>query len=138
MGIEDKIENSELLTDIFGRFPSFHDAEVHSVILERKERRTLPTLKLQIHVFQMTAEVVDGHYVLIHHTFVTFLFKEIDGLVLEGFNHQNTLQDLQITDISNRQLENLKFEVSIDGNFGIEAKFSCKSIEILSAVPYQR
>ena len=137
MNIEDKIEDSQLLTDIFGRFPSFHDAEVMSVKLERKEKRRLPTLELTIHVFEMTAVVVNGSYVLKNHTLVTFLFEEIDGLTLEGFNHQNTLQGLQITDISNRQLESLKFEVSIDGNFGLEGEFACKTIKILTASPFE-
>ena len=38
MGIETKIENANLLTDIFGCFPSFHDAEVLRITLDRGDR----------------------------------------------------------------------------------------------------
>jgi hypothetical protein len=66
MGIEDKIANCQLLTDIFGRFPSFHDAEVLSVTLDRQEiSGDRPNLKAAIYVFEMTPEVSsEGKYVL--------------------------------------------------------------------------
>ena len=36
MKIEEKIQNSHLLTDIFGYWPSFHDAEVLSLTINSK------------------------------------------------------------------------------------------------------
>ncbi|MFZ1699831.1 MAG: Imm50 family immunity protein [Pyrinomonadaceae bacterium] len=133
---EKKIEGVRLLTDIFGRFPSFHDAEVVSLKLDRGNSETLATVELSIHVFEMTSEIVENHYVLKNHTLVTFQFEDVVELELEGFNHQNVLQDLSIVDIRHRQLERIKFEVTIPGLHGLEGKFMCRSIKLISAVPF--
>jgi hypothetical protein len=130
------IENVHLLEEVFGGFPSFHDAEVLRIVLNREKTKTLPALEAQIHVFEITSEIKDGRYVLKHHTLVTFQFLEIDGLTLEGFNHQNALHGLSIKDISDYQLENLKFEVRFDGSLGVDAKFKCRAIKIVSVAPF--
>src|SRR5579871_2051209 len=67
------IENQEALTRIFGDWPSFHDAEVLSLVLGRHgiEDRPGPTLEARIHVFQMTGEVDErGYFRLGNHTLV--------------------------------------------------------------------
>ncbi len=131
------IVNSHLLEDIFGYFPSFHDAEVLRVTLYRESAvRKLPTLEAQIHVFEITPEIENEHYVLKNHTLVTFRFSEIDELSWNGFNHQNVLSDLIIKDISDHQLERLKFEVQFDGIDDIDLHFRCRSIEITKVEPF--
>lgn len=131
-----KIENIQLLENVFGHFPSFHDAEVLRIALTRKDIRTLPTLEAEVHVFEMTSEIKDERYVLQHHSLVTFQFLEIDELSLNDFNNQNVLQGLFIQDVSSDQLENIKFEVSFDGIHGMDARFKCSSIKILSVTPF--
>jgi len=140
MGIETKIENSQLLTDIFGRWPSFHDSEVMRIVLNRGDvQRFDPYLEATIHVFQMTAEVDEhGKHVLKNHTAVTFRFIEIYELSLEDFNQQNVMCDLSISDISDHKLERIKFNVSFDGIFGVSAKFQCNSICVESVEPFVR
>jgi hypothetical protein len=132
-----KIANVHLLEEVFGGFPSFHDAEVLRIVLSCESIETLPTLEAKIHVFEMTSEIKNGSYVLKHHSLVTFQFLEIDGLRLNGFNNQNVLQGLSVKDISDQQLENLKFEVGFDGVFGVEAHFKCRAVTIVSVVPFQ-
>ncbi len=138
--IADKIEHSKLLTDVFGRWPSFHDAEVVSIELFRESKGVSePNLKAKIHVFEMTSEVDDcGFYVLKNHVLVSFLFRGIDESEVTGFNQQNVLWDLAITDISSRQLERLRFEVHFSSAFGVEAEFKCRSVEIESVEPIPR
>jgi hypothetical protein len=138
MGVESKIQNSHLLTDIFGRWPSYHDAEVLRIILDRDEAWPFtPYLQATIHVFEMTSQINErGSYVLKNHVAVTFQFFEIYELKLEDFNQQNVLQGLSIFDVSDRQLERIKIEVSFDGIFGVSAKFQCNSISIESVVPF--
>jgi Immunity protein 50 len=134
MGIESKIQNSHLLTDLFGRWPSFHDAEVLRITIDRGNAQSFsPYLQAMVHAFEMTSEIDGrGRYVLRNHVVVTFRFMEIYELRLEDFNQQNVLQGLSILDISDRQLERIKFEVSFDGIFGVSAKFQCNSISIES------
>ena len=130
-----KIEDAHLLEDLFGYFPSFHDAEVLRLILERNGGDGLPTLEAQISAFEITSEVVNGRYVLDKHCIVTLRFFAIDGLVLEDFNHQNALFGLSIKDISSYQLEDLKFEIRFDAAHGMNAHFRCRSVQIKSVTP---
>jgi Immunity protein 50 len=138
MGIETEIQNSHLLTDIFGRFPSFHDAEVLRITLERGSVQSFsPYLQATIHVFEMTSQIDErGRYVLKNHAAVTFRFAEIYELSLEDFNQQNVLQGLYIVDASDRQLERIKFEVALEGIHGVTAKFLCNSISVESVAPF--
>ena len=135
--VEPKIENGHLLTDIFGRWPSFHDAEVLEIILNRGERSEYGSwLSIKIHVFEMTSQVENGAYVLRHHCAVNFRFREIYELKLDSFNQQNVLWGLRIVDISDRQLERINFEVFFDGTFGVSASLQCNSINVESVGPY--
>jgi hypothetical protein len=130
--IADEIKQSNLLVDIFGRWPSFHDAEVISIELFRDPSKVSePNLRAKIHVFEMTPEVDDrGFYVLKNHVLVTFLFRGIDENTVKEFNQQNVLWELAIVDISSRQLERLRFEIHFASSFGVEAEFKCRSVEV--------
>ena len=130
--IADKIEYGRLLTDIFGHWPSFHDAEVISIELFRDRKGTSePSLRAKIHVFEMTPEIDDrGFYILKNHVLATILFRGIDENHVAGFNQQNVLRDLVITDISSRQLERLNFEVRFPSSFGVEAEFKCRAVKV--------
>ena len=69
-----QIENEHLLTDRFGYWPSFHDAEILHVRFERTGPDA-PFMECDIHVFEMTSQVgADGHYVLRNHTLATLRF----------------------------------------------------------------
>jgi hypothetical protein len=131
--IEQKIHNSHLLTDIFGYWPSFHDAEVISIELQRaQEELEGPTLRARIYVFETTKEVDDrDYYVRKNHAILEFLFKGVDESIIKSFNHQNCLWELTILDISARQLEKLKFQVHFASSFGVEAEFKCAAVEIV-------
>jgi hypothetical protein len=137
--VETKIENSHLVTDIFGRWPSFHDAEVLEMTLNRGERATYgPWLSATIHVFEMTSQVENGAYVLRHNSAVNFHFRELHELELDGFNQQNVLGGLRIVDVSDRELDGINFEVFFDGIYGVSASLQCRSINIESVEPYVR
>ena len=131
-----RIDNAASLTDIFGRWPSFHDAEIHSIRLDRGAAEP-PSLEADVHVFEMTSDVTpDGFYVLKNHMLVTLGFAGIDQLELDGFNQQNVLADLVLRDISSRQLDVLRWEVEFDSSFGVGARFLCERISVLRALPF--
>ena len=96
-----KIIGHEKLTNIFGYWPSFHDAEVISIILERigKDEREGPVLYAKIHVFQMGPEKTNygKKFVFHHHSIVTFCFAIVENLILDGFNHQNVILGFKIS-----------------------------------------
>ena len=130
------IQNAHLLTDIFGYWPTFHDAEVHSVLLEHDQEHG-SVLEAKIHVFEMTSEVDDrGYYVLDKHTLVLLRFLGLTDLELCDFNHQNVMFGLGIKDIGD-EANSVSFEVDFDASYGLAASFKCQEITVLSAAAYQ-
>ena len=77
----------------FGYFPSFHDAEVISISLDRTGDS-----RIAVHTFQMTNETDEkGHYVCRKHVVVTFVLERIRGMNLEGFSSQNVLNGITLS-----------------------------------------
>jgi hypothetical protein len=138
MEVQDKIKNAHLLTSIFGYFPSFHDAMVFRMTLDRGDRGDFdPSLEALIHVFEGTREINEsGHYRLKNHVLVLFRFSKIVDLKLADFNQQNALQHLEITNLSDRDRDKVKFKIVFDGIFGVTASFHCHSVSIESVEPY--
>jgi hypothetical protein len=129
------IQNAELIERIFGRWPSFHDAEIHSILLTR-DCKPRPQMDVTIHHWQMTSEVdANGYYVLRNQTLSTLRFSGVTDLVLADFNHQNVLLELEISELAESS-SGSRFSVSMPTSFGCEASFKCKEICVLSAVPH--
>lgn len=144
--MQEKIKNSELLTEAFGKVPSFHDAEVVQINLARRfgdEMR--PALEASIKV----ANYHHSAYFL-----VKLSFRSIFGLRLENFNHQNVLGGLIVEDFSEEffdslksddrlrgvvgpgEIERLEYYVKFEYCFGIEAEFLCGEIVAESIEPF--
>ena len=117
-----EIKQSHLLTDRFGRWPSFHDAEVVRVRLERKPR---VRAEFEIYAFQGTAEVDSkGYYKTVNHCVVTIAFEEISQISLADFNQQNVLSCLII------EFREGHFEVVFQGIYGLQGRLACKDIVV--------
>ena len=130
------IENAELVTGIFGRWPSFHDAEVVRVTLDRSGPDG-PTLEAQIHVFGLSGEVdPKGHYVLENHTLVTLQFRGVVLDRLEDFNHQNVLGELEMTALDPSENDGCRIAVQMHSSFGLEGSFRCQRCAVASVRPF--
>ena len=70
----------------------------------------------------------EGFYALRHHTLVTFAFDGIADDHLQWFSHQNALSELFLEDITDHQLELLRWSVHFDSSIGVEASFKCEAI----------
>ena len=138
MNVEERIVGQEKLTSVFGRWPSFHDSEVLWIHLDRTHFGDGhgPTLDALIHVFEMTSEISpSGFYVSRHHSLAHFRFHDVVELNLEGFNFQNVLSELAISDIQERQMERIHFQVDFVASVGLSASFQCHRIELLAVSP---
>jgi hypothetical protein len=128
--------NHELITDAFGYWPSFHDAEIHRFVLERTEVdgvRDVPCIEFIVHVHEMTSQTDEkGHYILQKHHRVHFKFEGISELKLEGFNHQNVVFSLEFERISN---DNSSLKVTLEPCYGVDAGFVTEKGYVLSMVP---
>ena len=141
-GVATLIAGSAKLTSIFGNWPSFHDAEVHEILLDRGHVEPanaiydFPRITAKIHLWLLTSEVNEkGYYVTTKHTLATIRFYDVDDLKLEGFNHQNAIFGLGIEQKTRDQGPSPYFAVEFDPAFGISATFTCLRIEIVDAVP---
>lgn len=74
----------------FGQEPTFHDAEIISLNLNRSGAS-----ELKIHGWINTGDVgPDGHFVLAKHAIVIFRLEKIMDLQLDGFSAQNVISGL--------------------------------------------
>jgi len=115
------IQNAHRLTSIFGTWPSFHDAEVLKLELDRTE----PSITLQLFAFQTTSTTdSEGYYKRIHECIVTFRFHSVEDVSLEGFNHQNVVAGISFE-------RRARVDVLIEPLHGIAGSFSCSSAEVV-------
>lgn len=133
------IVGAEQLVAVFGYWPSFHDAEVLWLRLDRRAHGdgcSGPTLEALIHAFEMTSEVgTDGYYVLRHHVLVHLRFIDVVELQMDGFNFQNVLTGLTLTDLRDRHMERVRWLALFQSIFGVDASFQCYAVEVVSVVP---
>jgi hypothetical protein len=133
-----KIPGAEKVVEIFGHWPSFHDAEILWLRLDRRDPQggAGPVLEFAVHCFEMTDQVApSGHYVLRKHTLVHFRFREVSDLRIEEFNQQNAIFGLEIVNEADESWERGYFKVSVDPSFGIGSSFHSVYPEVVSAVP---
>ena len=126
------IKNAEWLVSIFGGWPSFHDAEIHSILITR-DCDAGPQIEITVHHWEMTNHLdFNGYFILRHHTLSTLRFSEVSDLQLANFNHQNVLFDLEISEFS----PETGFSVSLPSSYGCETAFKCREICVLTTKPF--
>jgi len=111
----------------FGHWPTFHDAEVLWIFLDRSGES-----RVAIHAFERTREVdARGHYVLAKHAIVTFCLEgfpqDQEGITntrIEFFNHQNVLSSARV----NKTTEG--YELALEGCFGVAGSIVCERISV--------
>jgi hypothetical protein len=111
----------------FGYWPTFHDAEVLSISLDRRSG-----CRVSIQVFESTADVDrTGHYVHTKQAVVTFSMEGfrrdhygISNTRIDCFNHQNVLADA----IGNKRPEG--YELVLEGCYGVEGSIVCERMSV--------
>ena len=133
------VEASKRLTHIFGRWPSFHDAEVIAVDLWRgdicPERNSWvgPVLTAKIQVLEATQVGAQhaGDDIL-----ATLRFHDVYNLQLLDFNHQNAIIELSLTREFPDGGRPPFCRVCFEQAFGIAASFCCSRVEVAAAEPF--
>jgi hypothetical protein len=145
------IKNSNKISDIFGYWPTFHDAWIYSFCLSVAGGKPWlpdsdsPVLDMKVHVFEMTKEVnKEGYFVLDKHTLAHLRFQNVEGLAMSHFSHQNSIFELIFA------IEPMTYQfgggpaegpppnvitVKIDSSCGLQGEFKCFSAEVVSTVP---
>jgi len=117
------IAGAQELHDWFGYWPTFHDAEIVSLILNR----TSPSV-LTIHTWEITHEVDKaGYYVLAKDVVVEFILDisaADDSLELRGFSHQNVMMSLAIEKIDST------CQLTLEQCYGLAGTIKANNISI--------
>jgi len=107
--------------DWFGDWPSFHDAEITRIHLNRSGASYM-----DVHVFRMTSQLSSsGHYVCDRHAVVTFELKGLLGMELFDFNQQNVLAGLTLA------LSDGTAKITLDGCHGAAGFLKAKTVSIM-------
>jgi len=122
----DHIKGAKLVTDVYGRWPTFHDAEVLRIVLDRGTSEDGPSLAMDIRTFESTNQTAaTGYFILRNEKVVSFRFASVTELELGDFNHQNVLFDLRIDRVC-EEGSDAHFEVSLNPSHGASALFRCR------------
>jgi hypothetical protein len=125
------IENYQAVLQRFGAWPSFHDAEIHSVLMDRT-RPDGPYLEMRIHVHTVKAEPDrEGRYID-KQAMVTMRFSRMESEEIVGFNEQNSIFDMDM------QCDQDHIKVEISSSYGCAGSFTCKHVAIRSVEDFDR
>ena len=87
-----EIEGADEVVKWFGHWPSFHDAEILELHLDRACRSWI-----KIHAWLMTNEIDENNYYKRDkHAVVKFAFERVFKLELTGFSIQNVISELSL------------------------------------------
>ena len=126
------VANADLLTGVFGEWPSFRGAEMLCLVFDRG--KGAPFADAMIHVFRMKApDPATGIFEADKHTLVTLRFCDVRLVRFEGFNSQNALAELTIVPCED---PDFRYAVDFYASNGCDAELLCNEVEVVSAMPF--
>jgi len=128
-----EIENKEILENIYGSWPSFHDSEILNINLYRgEEAGQFCSLVASFYLYE-TKAVNEGtaQYEIIstNQNVAIIEFQNIENLNIEGFNQQNVIEAL------NMEEKGKSILVEFESIFGVQCSFSCSKVTVLGVEP---
>lgn len=122
-----QIEGVDEIVKWFGYWPTFHDAEVLSISLDRWAGS-----RVAIYVFDRTSEVdLSGYYVTSKDAVITFTLEgfpqDVEGIVnnrIEYFNNQNVLMSAEI------QILPHGYALMLHGVFGVTGQILGERVRV--------
>jgi len=134
------LENHEAVLRAFGYWPSFHDGEIITLVMDRSrilfDRVHNARIEIVIHGWEMTNEVTDqGFFKLQKHHLIHFEFEDVRDVSLTGFNHQNAVLSLSFEELLLDVVGNHCFKVTFDPAHGIGGDFTSFRGRVLSVIP---
>ena len=133
MSAAEYIVGAERLIDLFGGWPSFHDAEIVRLTLDRRDHDE-PDAQLFIHLWETLPDLDErGFFKREKHTLVEIVLRRFTACELKDFNLQNVLFDF---DVEAGEIDGQPaIRVTLDSSYGLSGTFTCDEVEIVSLVP---
>jgi hypothetical protein len=142
-----EIDNEATLSDLFGHWPDFHDAELITLRLDATDRSG-PLLEAEFEVAEMSSEIDErGYYKDLQRARTTLRFNRVGRLLLSDFLEQNVLSSLELSEAGPDDYDRFfgtgpvgrrRYRVKWDSAIGCEADFLCDTLEVLTASPFAR
>ena len=134
------IEGHEEVLARFGQWPSFHDGEIHRLLLDSTRRdangRRYPSIEVDLRGWIMTNEVTEqGFYRCEFDSVVRFLFEHVSSVELDGLNHQNVLSCLGL-ELLTPEVGSSQLRVELEHCFGLSGSFVAGKASVVSVTPY--
>jgi hypothetical protein len=131
------IEDSHKLIEVIGEWPSFDDAELISLTLDRtdgsphKPESSSPTLSMRVRLAET------GYYL------TEIRFNKVCNLELKGFSYQNEIQEIVFEQLPARTDPRGSFtpagiSAEIIAHCGLHGRFEFQSGVVFSIVPCDR
>lgn len=115
-----KIPGADNLVQWFGKWPSFHDAEILEITLRREG-----TSLLRLHTWSTATEIdARGCFLTKHDAVVTVRFDEVLDLELTDFSAQNVISGLGF------EPSDSGWRVTLGPSFGVSGFIEAAHIEI--------
>ncbi len=133
------IRNHEALVKFLGKWPSFDDFEVDSMLLERIDVDELlgpafkwSTLTIRFFGFRhdVAVESPDRNNCLI-----IMQFGGLENMTLNGWNNQNAINGFTVNSNWSERRKRQLFTVELIQGFGVGTKFDCCEMDLISVTP---
>ena len=125
--------NSEALLSAFGFWPSFHDAEVHSAILNRGDALEPPSITLVVYAFSCDREVGEnGFFRIATSVLVTWKCSDVRESELVDLGQQNVIASMGFESTAEGLVR-----VTLEPCYGLSGSIVCSQVRIESVVPWR-
>lgn len=143
-----EIRNAQLLANLFGHWPDFHDAEVLGLRLDMSDHRD-PVIEIDFEVAEVSSEIDErGYYRDRQRARTTLSFARVTNLRIEGVYLQNVLFALALEPTEPDDYDEVlgqddarsrrQHRVQWTSSLGMSASFLCDEVAVLRANPYVR
>jgi len=135
------IDNHRAVLQVFGCWPSFHDGELHRVVMDRERRHAngayYPSIELTVRGWNITPDVTEGGvYRLESDSLVHFLFEEVTDVEFDGLNHQNVLSGLNFELEATGDGDASLLSVELCHCYGLSGSFKARRATVLRVAPF--
>ena len=142
------IQNASLLTDLFGHWPDFHDAEVRGLRIDASKYRD-PVLEVDFEVAEMSDEIDErGYYRDRQRALTTISFARVANLQIDGVFSQNVLSELLLEPTGPEDFDEVlgsddpqsrrRHRVRWGSSLGMAASFLCDGVSVIRADATER
>ena len=132
--VNQKIIGETKLTDIFGRWPSFHDGYIDEIHFEPHSKNR--ALDIACRIWEMTDEKdAHGYFIRRNHTKTRIRFDQVEELEMKAIYAGVIIFEFIIEPAMLHFSKTNGWAVMIESSTDFKLKLQCHAIEIIEASP---